>query len=152
MVGIHFAGSKVQKIARQVLAFSLGGVLNTAVDSGVFWILEHGMHWAPWWAQVISYLCGFCNSFLWNRRFTFERKGMDLCQVGRFALVNAISLVVSICALLWLRHSAMPMMADKLCVTAITMLINFAGGKWWVWRDNDANTIQSGPDSAPCRR
>ena len=58
----------------QFIKFNVVGIMNTAVDFGVFMILNHylGLIYAV--SQVISYSCGMVNSYFLNKFWTFQKE------------------------------------------------------------------------------
>lgn len=121
---------------RQFVKFNLVGVANTLVDMAVYFALRWlGLFFAP--AQVISYGCGMLNSYVCNRLWTFgDRKAAVRGQLWRFALLNGMTLLVSIGLLYEFTHAlAWGDAAAKIAATVVTTAINFAGSKLWVFRD-----------------
>ncbi|QYR22797.1 GtrA family protein [Paenibacillus sp. sptzw28] len=120
----------------QMLKFGLVGAVNTAVDLIVFTLLTaQGLPYLA--AQIISYSCGVLNSYLLNRSWTFRhgssRKGKEII---RFIIVNLTALAVSSALLTWLYRpdgSALTLPASKLIVTCASMVINYAGSRYWVF-------------------
>ncbi|MBX5436860.1 MAG: GtrA family protein [Alicyclobacillaceae bacterium] len=125
----------VPETARQSLRFGLVGMLNTLIDFGVFSGLVQFGHWRAVPAQMVSYACGVCNSYLWNRRLTFQRRGPSRpAEVGRFAALNLLTAGLSALVIAALRSAVTPLPAAKLVATCIATAVNFAGSKWWVFR------------------
>ncbi|HTX78299.1 MAG TPA: GtrA family protein [Longilinea sp.] len=81
----------------QAVKFSFVGVLNTAVDWGVYFILTRwvGMTSLPVAAKSISYSAGILNSFFWNRTWTFRSKAQIWTTLAPFVVVNLIGLAIN---------------------------------------------------------
>ncbi|WP_206885838.1 GtrA family protein [Alicyclobacillus mali (ex Roth et al. 2021)] len=122
------------RLSRQVLVFAAVGVLNTAVDTGVFFALAALCHVASAVAQVVSYACGMVNSFAWNRGVTFRAGAFRWGELVRFAAVNGASMALSAASMELLSHEGWSLFAAKAVVTMGTWSLNFVGSKWWVWR------------------
>jgi putative flippase GtrA len=121
---------------RQSLRFGLVGALNTAVDMGTFFALVRLGHWHAAGAQGVSYTCGLCNSYLWNRYLTFQRRNRPhLAEIVRFATVNGLSYAVSEGLLFLLERQAWSLLAIKFALSFVTSALNFVGSKWWVFRN-----------------
>lgn len=119
---------------RQLLRFNLVGLLNTAVDFGLFFILDRlGMPYLL--AQSCSYGCGIANSYLCNKHWTFGLGGIKAMELLRFALVNLVVLGISV-LLIYLFHSFLhfSLLAAKAAATMVTMLVNFSASRIWVFR------------------
>jgi len=81
----------------QAVKFSFVGVLNTAVDWGVYFILTRwaGMATLPVVAKSISYSAGILNSFFWNRTWTFRSKAQIWTTLLPFVAVNLVGLAIN---------------------------------------------------------
>ncbi|MFB5190787.1 GtrA family protein [Alicyclobacillus fastidiosus] len=121
-------------LIRQVIRFGFVGVLNTVVDFAVFFALVRLVHWNALIAQSVSYACGLCNSYVWNRLITFRAAPRSpAAQMLKFAVLNGVCYGVSEVCLIVLQ-AWMPLVATKVIMTGFTLLVNFAGSKWWVFR------------------
>ena len=115
--------------------FCLVGGLNTLVDGGVFALLNlAGLSWAP--AHTVSYSAGVVNSFVWNRFWTFERRGRPAGpEMLRFVLLNLLSWGLALGTIAVLTQAwAWPVLAAKVGAIAVSLLVNFAGSRLWVFR------------------
>jgi putative flippase GtrA len=86
---------------------------------------------------MISYSCGVLNSYLLNRSWTFRRgsnrKGKEII---RYIIVNLAALAVSSALLEWLYGpggSGLSLPVCKLIATCASMVINYAGSRYWVF-------------------
>ena len=141
----------------QLIKFVLVGVLNTLVDLGVFrlLLLIFGADWWKYGAATISYACGVLCSYFCNRSWTFQKRNKkSFREFALFVLVNLVSLGVSL-GLIWLFTQILPFTAKelaaflpaflsglltrdfvcKLCATPVVILVNFAGSKLVVFKD-----------------
>ena len=126
-----------KKLDVPLIRFGLVGVLNTAVDFGIFTLLTMVLDWNPIASHVISYSCGVINSYFFNRTWTFRRKEKsNAAEFTKFASVNLISLGVSSLAIYLLTSRAgLPVYAGKVLATFCSMAVNFAGSKLIVFRE-----------------
>ncbi|MDR7002115.1 GtrA family protein [Neobacillus niacini] len=112
------------------IKFALVGVVNTSIDFIVYAILT-------WFnvnyilAQCISYSAGVLNSYIMNRKWTFEQKGKGRKrEFITFIGVNLITLVMTSCLLtLFYKHLGLSLWISKLLVTAVCMGLNYIGTK-----------------------
>ncbi len=75
--------------------FLLVGVLNTAVGSGVMFLL-YNLAGCPYWPSVCAnYLCGGVVSYFLNKYFTFQNKERSWAQVGRFVATVAVCMLIA---------------------------------------------------------
>lgn len=80
---------------RREIRFLFVGGINTAVGYGTFALcIFLGLHYTI--AQLISTIIGVANSYIWNKYFTFKKKGRSLSEVIRFITVYAVSYVINL--------------------------------------------------------
>ncbi|MEF2966094.1 GtrA family protein [Paenibacillus sp. M1] len=139
----------------QFAKFNMVGVINTAIDFACFallteWGAEHGI------AQIFSYSAGMVNSFLMNRRYTFDdrrmantnRRGPDAKRFIRFVALNLIVLALSLVLLrLMSFFPEVHVLLAKAGVTFVTVILNFYGSRKWVFRRNLDTVENSLPSS-----
>lgn len=121
----------------QLGKFGIVGVANTLIDFGVFMLLHGKIGLAYPVSQVISYSCGMTNSYLWNKFWTFQsKKRVSLGEVAKFVLVNLASLGVALALLALFRGKrAWGAAESKALATLGSLLVNFLGNKFWVFRE-----------------
>ncbi|MEG2098093.1 MAG: GtrA family protein, partial [Pseudoflavonifractor sp.] len=82
---------------KKFVKFGLIGVINTLLDLGVFYLMNKIFHLDPYLSQVLSFLVGALNSFLWNKFWTFEKRDrITGREVIRYAVTNGGYLLVSL--------------------------------------------------------
>lgn len=132
----------------QSLRFALVGVLNTAVDFVMFFVLVRFLHWNVILAQSVSYACGIGNSYLCNRYLTFARRNPpQYSEIIKFLTVNGVSYGISTCGLFVLRKLLWPLVVCKVAVTLIAFVVNFIGNKCWVFRSTNHKVIAQRAES-----
>ena len=120
-----------------MVKFGLVGVLNTAIDFGIFTLLTKVFGMDPVVSHVISYSSAVVNSYFLNRSWTFRRKEKgNTVEFARFAFINLISLGVSTLAMYLLEEQAgLEIYISKVGATACSMVVNFIGSKLIVFRE-----------------
>jgi putative flippase GtrA len=135
----------------QAVRFVAVGLLNTVVDLGAFYLL--GL--IPWMphiaAKAISYILGMCNSFFWNKYWTFSAGGSarGKREFVVFFVVNLPPLVVNLVVFellgLWIDSGALWVRMGKAFGAAVVSVIwNFLGSRYWAFR----HTALKGPHDA----
>jgi len=109
--------------------------MNTAVDFGVFMILNRYLGLVYAMSQVISYSCGMVNSYFLNKFWTFQkREGFTAIEVTKFILVNLSSLGISLLVLYILQSKwSWEVLPSKVLATGFSVGVNFLGNKFWVF-------------------
>ncbi len=129
------------RITGQAARFIVVGFLNTAVDLAAFYLLANipGMHEAA--AKGISYFLGICNSFLWNKYWTFgagkSKRGWR--EFGIFVLVNLPPLLVNVVVFrllgIWYQSGEWYVRMGKAFVAAVAAVVwNFLGSRYLAFR------------------
>ncbi len=138
------------RLASSLAKFSLVGVANTAVDYGLFAWLTLGAGWTAPWAHGTSVAAATLNSYLWNRNWTFRGSGgrAGVGQMVRFVTVNLASFGISLAALVALQAAGLPPLAAKAGAMLVTLVVNFAGNRWWVFPQR-AEVLPAAPPGTP---
>ena len=135
---------------KKFIKFGTIGVLNTAVDAAVFFMayrlicsgagLDPRAMGNPAWvtaaAQAIAFVVASLNSFLWNKSWTFEKRGkITRREAVRFLVTNLGYYLVS---LLLIRGMAtlfgVPDTVAKLPATLCMIFYNYLMNKFWVFQ------------------
>ena len=121
---------------KKFIKFGITGVMNTLVDFVVYSLLTFGLSVNLYLAQVVGYSCGMVNSYVVNRRWTFQTRNRFF---GRemlwFIGVNLCVLGVSVLSM-WVLTTQMGFgtILSKLCTTALTMVLGFILNRLLVFR------------------
>jgi putative flippase GtrA len=130
---------------RQFLKFAFVGGVGFVVDAGTFFLLTHYLGFGLVTARVMSSLVfGMTATWLLNRYLTFrnQRAGSMLGQYLRFATANIIGNLLNIGThallvenlALFHRFPLLGIVAG----TAVGLVFNFTGSKYFVFRSADA--------------
>lgn len=140
---------EVKKTFWQFVKFNIVGVLNTAVDFGVYFLLTKfaGMNYVL--AQTISYTAGIANSYVWNTIWTFKQeKRRNTKEILLFILVNLVSYGVSV-GILALCKDVFHVpyeLVSKAAASFGSALVNFAGNKLFVFNKENPENAPAAPD------
>lgn len=126
---------RIKPLMGQALRFGAVGILNTGVDFLMFTLCLKVFVFPLLVSQAIGYGCGVINSFFVNRVFTFRaREVRSFGAFSVFALINLVSLGVSLLVISWLENTfAMNVYLAKIVATAAAFSINFVGSRWLVF-------------------
>jgi putative flippase GtrA len=134
--------SKKQQVI-QFIRFGTVGLGNTAIDFAAFFLLTSGG--VPYLlAQVLSYSAGVINSFLLNRKWTFQvTHKASISELAKFIILNGFSLLISTGLLFILQdvnHEGLWL--SKIIATAGGIVVNFLGSRIWVWNPMPAKVFE----------
>ena len=142
---------------RQMIRFAAVGCANTAVDYIVFYLMISFVHMHKSFAQVIATGVAMCGSFLLNRRWTFEQTGRGgIREIIKFICVNIVAMLTAIAfthlfydilhieravnaalsavGISYLLQGTSAVMLAKIAASVFSVLVNFFGNKFWVFR------------------
>jgi putative flippase GtrA len=112
--------------------------------------MRAGIGLAPYVAAVVAFAGAVCNNFLWNRRWTFPRRGPGARHEAiRFFVVSSIAFGVSLSMLTALVAVArLPAISAQVISIAVAMPVSFAGNKLWTFRQ-DSSRDSPGNSATP---
>jgi putative flippase GtrA len=129
------------RITGQAARFIVVGLINTLVDMGAFYLLSLIPGMPHTLAKGISYVLGICNSFVWNKYWTFNAGGsaQGKREFAVFFLVNlpplAVNIVVFTVLGIWLDSGSVATRMLKAFVAAIGAVVwNFLGSRYFAFR------------------
>jgi putative flippase GtrA len=121
----------------QAAKFALVGLLNTAVDAAVYYLLTRYVGFfasRQAWAKAVSYCAGVVNSFLWNRAWTFRSSANWRAFIPFFA-VSLVGAAINAGVMhLGLNALRLPEAISFLLATGITLIWNFSVSKLLIFR------------------
>ena len=140
----------------QAVKFSAVGVLNTAVDYTVFYVMLSVLNLDKSISQIIATALAMCTSYTINKYWTFKDKGKDKLRILKFIITNVISMSLTILFmnvfhdLLFVHEWAngllsfvgasyrlegdAAVMFCKIIASAFSFIVNFLGNKFWVFK------------------
>ena len=116
------------------IKFGMVGVLNTLVNWVIFFILNAlGMYYIL--ANIIAYILGTVNSYLWNTLWVFKYKDKASTETTiKFIILNLIGLGLNTGILYVLVDLCnLNKFIGLVITTAIVMIINYIVNKLWVF-------------------
>jgi putative flippase GtrA len=139
------------RVSGQVVRFIVVGLLNTAVDLGAFYVLSliPGMPHSG--AKAASYVLGICNSFIWNKYWTFGAgsSARGKREFAVFFAVNlpplAVNVVVFTVLGIWIDSGAwLVRMAKAFAAAVVSVAWNFLGSRYLAFRHTAVKGPQHG--------
>jgi len=131
-----FAALLKRPAFEQFLRFGIVGASSTVIDWGFYFALTRlfGIYYLL--AKALSFLVAVCNSYFWNRRWTFRSTHPDqLRQFAKFLTTNLIGLGLNT-SIMYLVVSRMGL-TDYVglpVATALVTIWNFTASKFWTFR------------------
>lgn len=126
-------------IFKKMIRFSLVGASNTLLDFLMFTIFHEAFGAGYMISQVIGYSTGIVNSFILNKKWTFEDKSPGkkaAKKLIQFISVNLITLGITLIFMnLLVKTANVNVYAAKVIVTFIAQISNFLIYKLWIFND-----------------
>ena len=125
-----------QTWVRQMIRFGLVGVLNTLVDTAVYFILSRsGLIPNLVIAKGISYAVGVLNSFVWNKSWTFKSHVESRRVFLPFIVTTLLAVGINAGVMrLALDTVGLPELGALALATVAIFLWNFAINKFFIFR------------------
>jgi putative flippase GtrA len=121
---------------QQVLSFLLVGSMATIIQYTMLVLLVEMLGWRAATASAIGFATSAVFNYALNRRLTFRSHTEHTVGAPRFAVVAGIGLGINWGAMLLLTETLRThYVLAQVLATAITLVWNFCGNKWWTFRD-----------------
>jgi putative flippase GtrA len=144
------------RVTGQAARFVVVGAINTVVDMGAFYLLSLIPSMPHEAAKAVSYVLGICNSFFWNKYWTFNagRSQQGKREFAVFFAVNLPPLVVNVVVFtvlgIWLDSgSALTRMLKAFAAAVVAVAWNFVGSRYIAFRHTAVKGKTSTTGNAP---
>lgn len=136
------------------LTFAAVGVVNTAIDFGLFALLHDPL--GITWGNLVSTSAGMTFSFVVNGLLTFRAERLTwrhaLTFVATTGTVLWVVQPVAIHLLLRVLPTGMPVeeeLVAKACTIGLSLVLNFLAYRFIVWREQPASAASPRTSSTP---
>ncbi len=133
--------SSFLKNYKEFFKFALVGVLNTAIDIGIYTLLTRSayfFHRHLLFAKAISFVCATISSFIFNRSWTFERQGkIMMAEIIRFYSTVGSAIFINL-GVVYIVHTRLHIndLIAVVAATLTTIMWNYLFSKFWVFKNN----------------
>ncbi len=118
----------------QLLKFAVVGISNTLITAATIWVLLKGLHISDYIANIVGYIFGLANSFIWNRRWTFSSKASINETLFKFLLTFVISYLFQLANLyILLNYTTIDSYLCQLLSIVLYTCINFISNKYYTF-------------------
>jgi len=120
----------------QLLKFGIVGVSNTLLTAITIWILLKVLHFNDYSSNIIGYIVGLINSFIWNRKWTFASDKKVKDTIFKFSITFAISYLFQLGNLYLLIHyTQIDSYICQLISIVVYTVINFILNKYYTFKE-----------------
>jgi len=124
-------------IFKKIIRFSLVGASNTLIDFLMFTIFNEAFGAGYMGSQVIGYCTGIVNSFILNKKWTFDdksRRKESAIKLIQFISVNLFTLGITLILMnLLVKKVNVNVYEAKIIITFIAQISNFLIYKLWIF-------------------
>jgi putative flippase GtrA len=126
---------QLKRLSNQFIKFAFVGLFNTALTALTIWILLQQFHFSNYFSNIVGFIIGLTNSFIWNRRWTFESTCSIRETLIKFSITFAICYMVQLVNLYLLLHytDLEPFICQFISIGIYTLL-NFTLNKTYTFK------------------
>lgn len=141
-------------LPKQLAWFGVGGFIGFIVDAGIVQLLVSKLDVDPYVGRLFSFLCAATATWLFNRRFTFHKRG-DYTLFGEWT--RYIVAMTGGFAINYATYAAVVYFSDfvrawpAIGVAAGSLpgsLVNFMGARHWVFSGSSKHASERLPDKS----
>jgi putative flippase GtrA len=123
-------------VALKAISFAMVGIVNTAIDFGVFWTTARFLDWPLVPANVLAWLVAVSFSYAMNSFITFGPESGRILRwrdYATFAASGVAGMVASTATLFALSY-VLPVLGAKLLSILVSFVVNFSLSHFVVFR------------------
>ena len=126
---------KASKSLIQFVRFGIVGISNTLLTALMIWILLKVLHYSDYFSNIVGYIVGLVNSFIWNRKWTFDSKTKVTDTLFKFILTFGVSYLFQLGNLYILLHyTSIDSYVSQLLSIVVYTGINFVLNKIYTFK------------------
>lgn len=128
---------------KKIFKFGLIGILNTLITIASFAFLVYVLKMNYMIANVIAYILGMINSYIWNKNWVFNVKESHIFIYVKFIVVNLAMLGFNSLGLYYLVNMLnFNKLISQIIVIGIGMVFNFLLSKTWTFASKRADLVE----------
>ena len=128
---------KNKKSIIQFVKFGVVGVSNTLLTALTIWFLLRVFHFSDYLSNIIGYIIGLTNSFIWNKKWTFRSNLKVKDTVFKFIITFAICYLIQLGNLYILLHyTTLDSYICQLLSIVVYTIFNFLLNKYYTFKSD----------------
>ena len=125
----------IKQTSGQFIRFAVVGLVSTAVNYGVFWLLKEFTGINPVICSGIGFMAGVAVGFSLNKSWTFKAKDTTIVDTIKYYGIYLVTLFVDMAAIyVMTTQLGWNDNLSKFFAIGITTVLNFAGTKFLVFK------------------
>lgn len=123
------------KTLTEFIKYGVVGVSNTVVTAVVIYVMMKGLGCPDVLSNVVGYIAGVVNSFVWNKQWTFRSEAAWGKSALRFGIAFGICYVLQLLLLIYLNQTlSIDPYYNQLIAMVFYTGINFLFNKYYAFR------------------
>lgn len=125
----------MEETVKQAIKYGIVGVSNTVITAVVIWIMMKLFGCSDVASNIVGYVAGVLNSFVWNKQWTFQSSADWLPSAIRFGVVFGVCYLMQLGLLMYLNaHLQIDPYYNQLLAMAFYTVINFVMNKFYTFK------------------
>lgn len=126
----------MKETVKQAIKYGIVGVSNTVITAVVIWIMMMLFGCSDVVSNVVGYVAGVLNSFIWNKQWTFRSSAGWVGSAVRFGAVFGVCYLLQLGLLVYvlIPHFSFGSYYNQLIAMAFYTVINFVMNKLYTFR------------------
>jgi putative flippase GtrA len=126
----------MKKAIKQAIKYGVVGVINTLITAVVIWVMMKLLGCSDVVSNVVGYIAGVLNSFIWNKKWTFKSTERWMGSAIRFGIVFGICYLLQLGLLVFVLNPylAIDPYYNQLIAMAFYTAINFVMNKFYTFK------------------
>lgn len=126
----------MKETVKQAIKYGIVGVSNTVITAVVIWIMMMLFGCSDVVSNVVGYVAGVLNSFIWNKQWTFRSSVGWVGSAVRFGAVFGVCYLLQLGLLVYvlIPHFSFGSYYNQLIAMAFYTVINFVMNKLYTFR------------------
>lgn len=120
---------------KQAIKYGIVGLGNTLITAIVIWVMMKIFGCSDILSNIMGYMAGLLNSFIWNKKWTFESSAGWVSSAFRFGIVFGVCYLLQLALLVYLNANLLidPYYNQLLAMMFYT-IINFVMNKYYTFK------------------
>lgn len=120
---------------KQAIKYGIVGISNTAITAVVIWVMMKMLGCSDVTSNVVGYVAGVINSFIWNKQWTFHSSSGWTSSAVRFGVVFGVCYLMQLGVLMYLNANlSIDPYYNQLLAMAFYTVINFIMNKFYTFK------------------
>lgn len=125
----------MEETVKQAIKYGIVGISNTVITALVIWIMMKLFGCSDVVSNIVGYVAGVLNSFVWNKQWTFQSSADWLPSAIRFGVVFGVCYLMQLGLLMYLNaHLSIDPYYNQLLAMAFYTVINFVMNKFYTFK------------------